>query len=188
MNPDPLSPEPEIPQGDPGASPTEPPAEPVILPIPQEASQPASTPTSPPRREQVHVARNLIDLVNKVFVSPEQQKREAEQHELESAIQKILVVGLVISSALMLTGLALDLLLQREAPTNVPSIMEIFQRVVALQPSGFLALGLLVLIATPILRVVTSIIAFLYERDWRYALITFLVFLIVVSSILFGSG
>ena len=56
----------------------------------------------------------------------------------------------------------------------------------AFQPPGLLALGLLVLIATPILRVLGSVIGFIVERDWRYALITSIVFLIVVASILLG--
>jgi uncharacterized membrane protein len=49
-------------------------------------------------------------------------------------------------------------------------------------------LGLLVLIATPILRVIGSTLAFLYERDWRYALITFVVLLVVTLSLLLGRG
>ena len=63
-----------------------------------------------------------------------------------------------------------------------------FVRVVSLRPSGFLALGLLVLIATPILRVVGSILAFIYERDWRFAGITFLVLIIVMVSLVLGEA
>jgi uncharacterized membrane protein len=51
-----------------------------------------------------------------------------------------------------------------------------------------LALGLLVLIATPILRVVGSILAFLYERDWRYAGVTTVVLIVVLISLLLGKG
>jgi uncharacterized membrane protein len=61
-------------------------------------------------------------------------------------------------------------------------------RVAALRPSGFLALGLLVLIATPIFRVIASIFVFIYERDWRFVVITFIVFLIVMISVVFGKG
>jgi uncharacterized membrane protein len=62
----------------------------------------------------------------------------------------------------------------------------VIERVIQLRPSGVLALGLLVLIATPILRVIGSVIAFLYEGDWRYAGITFLVLCIVILSVIFG--
>lgn len=57
-----------------------------------------------------------------------------------------------------------------------------------LRPSGFLAAGLLVLIATPILRVAGSIFAFLHERDFLYAGITAFVLLIVLASLLLGKG
>lgn len=100
----------------------------------------------------------------------------------------MLVIGLILSTALMLVGLALDLTLGREVPTAVPDFGDIFNRVIALRPSGFLALGLLVLIATPILRVVGSIFAFLYERDWRYTGITLLVLGIVMVSLVMGKG
>lgn len=53
---------------------------------------------------------------------------------------------------------------------------------------GFLALSLSVLIATPIARVFGSLIAFIYERDWRYARITLVVFLIVLTSMVLGRG
>jgi uncharacterized membrane protein len=68
----------------------------------------------------------------------------------------------------------------------VPDLGDVWTRVLAIRPSGFLALGLLVLIATPIVRVVGSIIIFAYERDWRFALITLVVLAIVMLSLLLG--
>ena len=70
----------------------------------------------------------------------------------------------------------------------MPDFGDVFNRVFALRPSGFLALGLLMLIATPILRVIGSILVFLYERDWRYAGITCLVLAIVIVSLVLGKG
>jgi uncharacterized membrane protein len=118
----------------------------------------------------------------------EEEERAREQRNLDHTIHKLLIVGLGISASLMLFGLFLDLVLHRGVPTTVPDLREIFNRVISFRPSGFLALGLLVLIATPVLRVVGSILAFIYERDWRYAGITFLVLLVVISSIVMGKG
>jgi uncharacterized membrane protein len=70
----------------------------------------------------------------------------------------------------------------------VPDIGDVVNRVIALRPSGFLALGLLVLIATPILRVIGSIGAFVYERDWRFAGITTLVLGVLILSLVLGRG
>ena len=99
-----------------------------------------------------------------------------------------LIIGLAISTILMLIGIGLDIALQRDIPTAVPDFRDVFARVAALRPSGFLALGLLVLIATPVLRVIGSIFAFIYERDWRYAGITFLVLVVVLVSLVLGEA
>lgn len=140
-------------------------------------------------RDRVHVARNLNDLVTKIFTAPAQLQEQAlKQHALEEVIHRLLIIGLMTSAALMLTGLGLDLFLHRDMPTAVPDIREVFQRVASLRPSGFLALGLLVLIATPILRVAASVVTFILERDWRYTFITFLVLMIVITSVMLGKG
>jgi uncharacterized membrane protein len=52
---------------------------------------------------------------------------------------------------------------------------------------GLIQLGLLVLIATPVARVLFSVFAFLYERDWTYLVITMIVLALLCYS-LFGGG
>ena len=52
---------------------------------------------------------------------------------------------------------------------------------------GLIQLGLLVLIATPVARVLFSVFAFLYERDWTYVAITMIVLALLCYS-LFGGG
>lgn len=47
-------------------------------------------------------------------------------------------------------------------------------------------MGLLLLIATPVSRIVTLFVTFLIDRDKKYALISFTVLLIVVLSSLYG--
>jgi len=133
----------------------------------------------------VHVVSNVLEIATGT-ASAAQAAVRAETHDLDAVVHRLLVVGLAISTVLMLIGLALDLLLRREIPTVVPDLGEVWTRVLAIRPSGFLALGLLVLIATPIVRVVGSIIIFAYERDWRFALITLVVLAIVTLSLLLG--
>ena len=111
-----------------------------------------------------------------------------ERRDLNEVVHSVLILGLAISTVLMLAGVGLALFEQRDLPAAVPDIGEVFSRVLALRPSGFLALGLLVLIATPILRVVGSIGAFMYERDWRFAAVTSLVLGILVASLVLGRG
>jgi uncharacterized membrane protein len=52
---------------------------------------------------------------------------------------------------------------------------------------GVIQLGLLILIATPVARVLFSVFAFLYEKDWTYVGITMIVLTLLCYS-LFGGG
>ncbi len=164
----------------------------VTLTIPEEVKEPLAPPSpsleKTPQEGNVHVATHVTDLLAGIALPAEEEERAKEQRGLDQAIHKLLVVGLAISVALILFGLFLDLTLHREIPTSIPHLADIFTRVIALRPSGFLSLGLLVLIITPVVRVLGSFLAFMYERDWRYAAITFLVLIVVTLSIVLGRG
>ncbi|MDL1898036.1 DUF1634 domain-containing protein [Anaerolineae bacterium CFX7] len=141
-----------------------------------------------PSSDQIHVSPNLEELVNGIESSTRQAQLLREQRDVNDVVHQMLIVGLVVSTALMVFGLALDIFYRRVPPTTVPQIGEVLPRMAELRPSGFLAAGLLVLIATPILRVAGSIFAFLHERDFLYAGITAFVLLIVLASLLLGKG
>ena len=49
---------------------------------------------------------------------------------------------------------------------------------------GLIQFGLLVLIATPVARVVLSVFAFARQRDWTYVFITLLVVSLLAASVL----
>ena len=53
---------------------------------------------------------------------------------------------------------------------------------------GLIQLGLLILIATPVARVLFSVFAFLYERDWTYVTITMIVLALLCYSLFGGAG
>lgn len=55
----------------------------------------------------------------------------------------------------------------------------------ALRPVAVTQLGLLVLLATPVMRVATSVVGFALERDRLYTLITLIVLGILLASIFF---
>lgn len=131
---------------------------------------------------------------SQLVVSRVQARAEAEKaaaystHDLDEVVHRILVVGFVVSAALFLAGLVLNLWRQQSLPLATVSPAEALRLVLALQPSGFFSLGLIVLIATPMLRVSGSALVFIWQRDWRYARITLLVLLIMVASIILGRG
>ncbi len=112
---------------------------------------------------------------------------EAPEHDLNEIMHQLLVVGLIASVLFMVTGIVIDLIRHRALPTTVLPLSEAFSRTLHLRASGFFSIGLLLLILTPFLRVLGSLLVFIWERDWRYA-ITLLVFIIMLISILVGEG
>jgi uncharacterized membrane protein len=98
----------------------------------------------------------------------------------------VLVVGLLVSTVFLLVGLGLSLWLDHGLPAAVVDPGEALRGLAALRPVAFLSLGLMILIATPAIRVIGSVIVFLWERDWRYAGITLLVLSVMIASVLLG--
>ncbi len=68
------------------------------------------------------------------------------------------------------------------------SPLGVFRGLLQHDPNAVIALGLLVLIATPILRVAISAIVFFLERDRLYVLITLFVLAVLILSFLIGTA
>ncbi len=72
----------------------------------------------------------------------------------------------------------------RPSPTRSP---EVAAGIAALRGQAIVAAGLLVLIATPVLRVAISILVFLDDGDYPFVLITTSVLVILLISFLLGT-
>jgi uncharacterized membrane protein len=70
-------------------------------------------------------------------------------------------------------------------PEELRTVPGIIHEALALRGRGLIQFGLLILIATPIARVAFSVVAFLYQRDWTYVVVTLIVLGLLVYS-LFG--
>lgn len=68
-------------------------------------------------------------------------------------------------------------------PGRLKHVGEIFREALEFKSRSVIQLGLLILIATPVARVMFSLIGFLIEKDWIYVAITFLVLFILLYSI-----
>ncbi len=66
------------------------------------------------------------------------------------------------------------------------SVADVLRGVARMQGPALVMLGLLVLIATPVMRVAISILAFLAQRDRTYVIITSLVLALLLTSFLLG--
>jgi hypothetical protein len=85
---------------------------------------------------------------------------------LERSLGRILTAGVVATTGLLASGLLLQLL--------------------GVQPrvaSALAQAGLVVLMATPVARVVVSVIEYALERDWMFAMLTTTVLIILLGSL-----
>lgn len=119
---------------------------------------------------------------------------------LESVISKLLRVGVITSVVLIVVGMILTFV---QNPAYLNSSAEL-ERIVApdakfphtvailgqglreLRGEAIVALGLLVLMATPVMRVCVSVGAFIYYRDRIYVLITVTVLCLLLLSLVLG--
>ena len=72
-------------------------------------------------------------------------------------------------------------------PEELRTVGGILREAAKFRGRGLIQLGLLILIATPVARVLFSVVAFIYERDWTYVPITMIVLALLCYS-LFGGG
>jgi uncharacterized membrane protein len=71
-------------------------------------------------------------------------------------------------------------------PVDLRSVSGIVRDTLALRSRGVIQLGLLLLIATPIARVVLSVVGFVRQRDMTYVWVTSIVLSLLIYSLLGG--
>ncbi|MEN6370958.1 MAG: DUF1634 domain-containing protein [Armatimonadota bacterium] len=100
-------------------------------------------------------------------------------------VEVVLTTGVILSLVILAFGSVL--LMAKPAPVGVPgSILDILKGVIRLNPSAIINLGLLVLLLTPVVRVITAMIAFFAEKDRKFALVSLTVLVILIVSALWG--
>ena len=110
----------------------------------------------------------------------------------------IILYGVVLGAATRDTGYApirphhlSDMLAFRQSagPGYFPTTPAVVVREArAGKPYAIIGLGMLILIATPVLRVALSVIFFLVQRDWLYVGITLFVLTVLLLSLTAGIG
>jgi uncharacterized membrane protein len=115
---------------------------------------------------------------------------------MDRVISVLLRVGLALSAALVLTGAVIYLVrhggevvsyrIFRGEPPPYRYLPGILREALHIHGRGFILAGLIVLVATPVARVVFSVIAFLTERDRIYVAATLIVLVILLLSLLCG--
>ena len=123
---------------------------------------------------------------------------EAHDTRVETIVGTLLRWGVGISAACVLASGIWYLVANGAAPRDyrhfhpeahdLRTIGGVISDAVHLRGPSVIQFGLLLLIATPVARVVFTVFAFMEERDWMFVGITLLVLAILVFSLAGGAG
>ncbi len=123
------------------------------------------------------------------MISDRQKKMD---QKLEIIIGYTLRIGVVTAAIIVLIGGVLYLIQNHSevthyhtfhsAASRTDNISGIVRNIRELNMLGIIQLGLLVLIATPLLRVIFSVIVFVLENDVLYAAATLIVLIVLLYS------
>ena len=124
-------------------------------------------------------------------------RRAWSDAQVEQCLGTLLRTGVMIAAAVVLFGGCLYMIrygsalpeyrVFHEEPADLRSVTGIVHDALAVRSRGLIQLGLLLLIATPILRVIFSVLAFALQRDVTYVVVSLIV-LAVLSYSLSGGG
>src|SRR6516165_11235299 len=123
--------------------------------------------------------------------------RSWSDRKIEEIVGAVLRSGVIVSAVVVFLGGLLylkesawthpDYRVFRGEPADLRTLGGIWHGALALEAREIIQLGLVLLIATPVLRVMVSILGFAAERDRMYIIFTSIVLSILLYSLL-GSG
>jgi len=123
-------------------------------------------------------------------------KEALTNEEFETIIGRILRVGVIAAATVVLIGGILYLF---QPPSSLPnyhvfnpaapyarSLSGIIENAMVFRSYGIIQVGLLLLIATPVIRVMFSVIAFAVQRDVTYVVVALIVLIVLLYSFIFN--
>jgi uncharacterized membrane protein len=113
--------------------------------------------------------------------------------EMRTLMGSLLRLGVVSSAAIVMFGgilffiqhpkVTFDFNSFKNEPARLKQITSIVKGTLELKSRAVIQSGILLLIATPLARVLFALVGFLLEKDWIYAGITFIVLSILALSL-----
>ena len=130
------------------------------------------------------------------------QNSASASREVEILISNLLRFGVIISLCVVIFGTIITFVHHHEYVSQQSSLGPLTSKeaqfpatlggvmrgLPEFQGRAIVLLGLLLLIATPVMRVAVSIFAFVYETDYRYVIITAVVLVLLILSFVLGGG
>ncbi|HVX13402.1 MAG TPA: DUF1634 domain-containing protein [Pirellulales bacterium] len=111
-----------------------------------------------------------------------------DHRELEHWVHWTLLGGLGVSAVLLLMGLIAMLAQGLESASPHEPVGRLVHDALQFRGSAVTTLGLLVLMITPIVRVVVLLVGWAARRDWLFASVALAVLSLLVFSLLHGVG
>jgi uncharacterized membrane protein len=121
------------------------------------------------------------------------KKEKLNDKDIQVILGTLLRAGVIISMSIVLIGGAIFLIHNKRAITDYKvfkpeqskfsSIVGIFKGLASFKGDAIVQFGILMLIFTPIARIVFAIFSFLIERDYLYVLIGFIILAIITISL-----
>lgn len=119
-------------------------------------------------------------------------RETSTEENVYADVYRVLVGGMVVSSILFAIGVIRALM----HPTFIPltpqwirqhyNVNSVMHGLATLDPTSLMMVATILLILTPVFRVLVSIWAFIVDRDYKFVAITSIVFLIMVVTVIAG--
>ncbi|MDR3680830.1 MAG: DUF1634 domain-containing protein [Flavipsychrobacter sp.] len=125
--------------------------------------------------------------------------RAGQDKDMEQVMGNLLRYGVILAAIVASAGGIMYLVLHggdaqpsyaifNGEPERYKSLQGVLQGVKVFDTSSIMQLGVLLLIATPIARILFSILSFMREKDYLYVIISTIVILIIAFSLFNGLG
>ncbi len=107
-------------------------------------------------------------------------------------VYRVLLGGMVVSSALFAAGIVEALLHPRVLPLTPQWILDHYHAgavvtgLAHMRPTALMLVATVLLILTPVARVVVSVYAFAVDRDHKYVAVTGIVLLVMALTVVLG--
>jgi uncharacterized membrane protein len=118
-------------------------------------------------------------------MSARQSVGSAEGH-LNVVISRVLRVGMVLAIVILILGVILAAAGSGSPVPRRTSFADIPGALWHLEAGGFFSLGLVVLLLTPVARVIALLLAFARDRRWLFAGFSLFVLVMLVASAVLG--